>query len=401
MKTTLIATGILALGVAHVWGQGTDLFKACATSMGKDYVKARDQFLAARPDAALLKARLESKDWKERATARALLGWLAQEKMYRDLLASPKAVSLTGRENYLWLRDPSMVKAEHAALCLELLLKESDTANSAMDAAEVLVTLAQQKVELDVSLFHDCLRDAKFTNSVVRIGAARVLSGLPTKTLKSGEVLTTLLAVLKREAPEEAVVRSLLQALTASAADLGTKERDALAKSLQENPQLTAVLGKVEAAKAVGNIGGDVAAQVAVDILEKADNNIDKHWALEALAQSGSDLAVRHLKKYAKDAKAPETLKAAAVKGLGETNFDEEALNILVDNFSKGDDLMKLRVFKSLDTFTTRNLANPKAGDAIQGALFDMGKSKDNLSPRVRRVFEETVQIIERRLKKN
>lgn len=301
-------------------------FAACVAKKGADYIKARDQFLAANPEKGFLEKELKSPSWQNRLTATILQGWQKHEKDYRKLLATPKVATAKGTVYYPWSRDLKGIKFDIAPLLYELLLKEVEE-GAAWDATQAFLSLDQAQPDtpvLEVDWLHQYLREASPASGPFRKAVASLLGTLPVKYHLKEPLLTSLKAELARKDKDLDVVKNLLDGLGQAAEKMTPQEKDLVVRNLPDAKELEKLLGQTEYLYVLGTIGGDSATKALDDYLNETSAKEERRWALGMLSKGGTMAATKILIAYADDPSAE--LSEEAIAGLGRMRYADKAV---------------------------------------------------------------------------
>jgi hypothetical protein len=398
MKTFFLPLVLVAMVTSQ--NQLLALFSQCAAKMGKDYQTARDGFLEAKPTKEFLQGKMQAPLGRERLTARILLGWLDNAKDYRELLAAPKIKNQLGDDRYPWMVEVTNLSPKVGPLLLEILYKDTQPANVAWDATEAYISLLARGLPVDVPALHEVIRDDKNTSALVRTRIAWILRFLPQQKLQPEEFLASLQAELKHQDKSPKVAQTLLEGLAASVEGLPIPQKEKIVNVLLQEKTLPDFLGEVHFVHAIGELGGGTSAKLVANYLKKTEASVEKHWALEALSKSGSEVATPEVLKFAQATEIP-SLQAMAIRGLGDLPFQEDIGNVLakIITDNKGLEANRIRALKSFDTLHLRNFDNKKADAAIAAHLEKIAKM-DLQSAAVSRHLNRTLEsVVERRKK--
>jgi hypothetical protein len=393
MRSFLVAGALAALAAGPSPAQFEEKFADCATMTGQAYQRARDRFLAAPADPALLRKKLDSKAWQERLTAHILLGWQQHEKEYRKLLAAPRIIDQKGVAHYAWAVGREGVPASAVPLLYELMMKDVGP-EAAADAAGALIVLAQNKpgTPLDVVLLNRCLGDESFAIPSCRRAVAWALSKLPADYQEQDETLAALRAELARKDRDRGIAEALLQALARAAGPLRTDQKDALVQEVFALKGLEDLLGKTSLVYAVGGIGGDEASKRVAAYLEQTPDDLEKRWALNTLSRSDSPVATEVLLRYASPDTTQLALRDEAIEGLGRTRYTPQ-VGARLEALVLGDQApeeQKLQALYSLERIRASNPTDKKLQKQIESRLQTISASK----PKGSRLQSELERIL-------
>lgn len=367
-KTLLLTLAPLLTVASAAYADFDAQFADCTKKTGEAYVTARDELLKS-ATAAQLNAKKESKSGAERLTALILLGWKDHDKEYRELIAGPRTTDQLGNEHLKALLMLSELKNEQAPLLFEIMIKDVQPPSVAQDACDALAFLAQHKnLEVDSKALFDVCAGSDGTDAMFA-RMAKLVCALPDEDiLASDYFLDTLRKVEQRPGSNTATIGYLLQGLSRSAAALTPDEKDKLTKDLLADEKLSKNVDRIKLMHAVGNIGGDVAARKVSEYLDATQVNVEKHWALEALANSGSEEASKPILRYVKSDSVPGSLRSIAIRGLGKVPYTEDVGKALTEVVTdkKGLEDDRIRAVKSLDLLQQRNLNNPKLKEQLE-----------------------------------
>ncbi|MFN4260730.1 MAG: hypothetical protein ACK4RK_15645 [Gemmataceae bacterium] len=302
-------------------GQTEKLFAACVEKTGPAYRQARDQFLDAKPDKAFLEQKQKSASWSERLTADILLGWLEHGPVYRQLLETKKIENQKGDAYYPWALNPDDLDNTVLPLMWELLGKDPD---NAFDGGRVVIALTQEE-KVDLQWCHHYLKEQPKAPEKNRHAIAWVLASVPPPLLKSEEVLQSLQAELAGKTKDRDVAESLLQALAGTTRRLPVAQKNQLVRDLLNLRELNDLVDPATVLYAVGNIGGDQAAQIVTKHLEGSRALAEQCWSLQVLGKMESVAATATLVKHVKQEKQSAMLRGIAIESLGESPYTDEA----------------------------------------------------------------------------
>ena len=292
-------------------------FQACAESVGDKYIAARNRYLKGDVDVEMLKSKQGGKDWRQRVTAAALLGWHRHADYYETLTKAPTILDRRGRRQYRWARSPRELDVSAVPLMYELLFKQAQ-GESARDAAEALVALASKGARIDNDLLLAALTEPD-TAKLTRRAAAFALSNLPDDAFTLPP--KRLLEVASKEQDPE-VTASLVSGVVRHRARI--MDKDELVGMIVADTRIGTQLGETQVVRAAGEIGGARGAEVTMKFLQSTNSVAEQRWAVSALSRSQTEVGKQAVLNYAQAEKVPASVRLAAIQGLSQVAYDTD-----------------------------------------------------------------------------